>query len=151
MNSQAKDELPVHLGRAFFDAVSVPAFIVDEDVRILDYNAAGEKLLGFAPKSALRRRGGEVLHCVYAATLGCGKAKPCKRCIIRNSVKAAAKGKIINRKFHEAQLRHSRGVMTVSLLVSASLLPDTETPQVLLVLENVVETIHPSARRRAKA
>jgi len=29
----------------------------------------------------------------------------------------------------------------VSLLVTASLLPDTQTPQVLLILENVAETV----------
>ena len=127
--------------QTIFDALPLPAFIVDEDVRVLDFNAEAEKLLGSAPKSALRRRGGEVLHCVYAESVGCGKSKPCKNCIIRNSVKAAIEGLDTHRKFYQAELRGSRGPVPISLLVTASRLPDTAPPQALLILENVAETV----------
>jgi PAS domain-containing protein len=127
--------------RAIFDALPLPAFIVDEDVRMLDFNAEAEKLLGAAPKSALRRRGGEVLHCVYAESVGCGKSKPCKNCIIRNGVNDSIQGLDTRRKFHQAELRGSRGPVPVSLLVTASRLPDTAPPQVLLILENVAEAV----------
>ena len=130
----------MHFSRAVFEAVPLPSFIVDEDLRILDFNAAAEAFLGFAPRSSLHRRGGEVLHCVYAGTIGCGKSKLCQKCVIRNSVKSAVAGTGVSRKFHQAELRSSRGVVPVSLLVTASLLPGTETPQLLLVLENVAET-----------
>ena len=127
--------------RAFFDALPLPAFIVDEDVRILDFNSEAAKLLGPAPKSSLWRRGGEVLHCVYAERLGCGQSKPCQNCIIRNSVKAATEGLDTRRKFYQAELRGSRGAVSVNLFVTARRLPDTRTPQALLILENVKETV----------
>lgn len=127
--------------RAIFDALPQPSFIVDEDMRILDYNVAAEGLLGQAPRSALHRRGGEVLHCVYAEKLGCGKSKPCQDCIIRTSVQNAINGLGTRRKFYEAELRGSRGVVPVNLLVTAALLPDTSPPKALLVLENVAETV----------
>ncbi len=139
MNNHENDESP-HFGRAVFNALPLPAFIVDDDVRILAYNAAAEKLLGVAPKSSLRRRGGEVLHCLCAGPLGCGQAKPCKNCIIRNSVKDAISGRNTRRKFYELSLRGSRGVTPVSLLVTANLLPESQPPQVLLILENMAET-----------
>lgn len=127
--------------RAIFDALPLPAFIVDEDVHILGFNAEAEKLLGPAPKSSLWRRGGEVLHCVYAERLGCGHAKPCKNCIIRNSVQDAIKGLNTHRKYFQADLRGNRGVHTLNLFVTAHLLPDTAPPQALLILENAGETV----------
>ncbi len=141
MNFRETNKQKAQYWRAIFDALPLPAFIVDEDLRVLDFNAEAEKLLGAAPKSALRRRGGEVLHCVYAESVGCGKSKPCKSCIIRNSVKAAIEGLDTRRKFYQAELRGSRGPVPVSLLVTASRLPDTATPQALIILENVAETV----------
>jgi PAS domain-containing protein len=129
------------LWRAFFDALPLPAFIVDEDVHILDFNTEAEKLLGPAPKSSLWRRGGDVLHCVYAEKLGCGHAKPCKNCLIRNSVKDALAGLDTHRKFFQAELRGVRGAYTLNLFVTARRLPDTPAPQALLILENVEDTV----------
>ncbi len=141
MDGLKKVDSQAHWGRAIFDAFPLPAFIVDEDVRILDFNVAAEAFLGAAPRSALRRRGGEVLHCVCAGTAGCGKSKSCKSCLIRNSVRAALNGEDACRKFCHAELRGSRGPVPVNLLVTACLLPETKMPQVLLVLENVAETV----------
>jgi PAS domain-containing protein len=141
MNFRETNKQKAQYWRAIFDALPLPAFIVDEDLRVLDFNAEAEKLLGAAPKSALRRRGGEVLHCVYAESVGCGKSKPCKSCIIRNSVKDAIGGLDTRRKYHQAELRGSRGSVPISLLVTASRLPDTATPQALIILENVAETV----------
>ena len=141
MNFRETNKQKAQYWRAIFDALPLPAFIVDEDLRVLDFNAEAEKLLGAAPKSALRRRGGEVLHCVYAESVGCGKSKPCKSCIIRNSVKDAIGGLDTRRKYHQAELRGSRSSVPISLLVTASRLPDTATPQALIILENVAETV----------
>ena len=141
MNPRETNPHEAQYWHAIFEALPLPAFIVDEDVRILNFNAEAGKLLGVAPKSSLRRRGGEVLHCIYAEAAGCGKSKPCKTCLIRNSVKDAVHGLDTRRKLHQAELRGSRGAMPVSLFVTTSLLPETAPPQVLLVLENVTETI----------
>jgi PAS domain-containing protein len=141
MDSRETNKQKPQYWRAIFDALPLAAFIVDEDVRVLNFNAEAEKLLGSAPKSSLRRRGGEVLHCVYAETVGCGKSKPCQNCIIRNSVKDAIQGLDTHRKFYQAELRGSRGPVPISLLVTASRLPDTAPPQALLILENVAETV----------
>jgi PAS domain-containing protein len=127
--------------RVIFDAIPLPAFIVDEDIRILDFNPAAEDLLGPSPKSSLRRRGGEVFNCVHSTKAGCGKSKACQKCVIRNSVKDAVNGLNTRRKFCQPELRDSRAVVPVSFFVTASRLPETEPPLALLILENVAETV----------
>ena len=83
--------------RAIFDTIPLPTFIVDEDVRIQDYNAAAGFLLGPEPERALHHRGGEALHCIHAEANGCGQSEPCKACVIRNSVSAAIRGRVTHR------------------------------------------------------
>jgi PAS domain-containing protein len=134
-------EQKVQYFRAIFDTIPVPTFIMDEDCRIQDFNAAAEAYLGPEPALALHRRGGEVLHCIHADVEGCGKAEPCKDCIIRKSVGRALGGKATYRAMHQAELHTKDGTANIDLLVSASLLPYTESPRALVVLENVNEIV----------
>jgi PAS domain-containing protein len=130
-----------HQCRAIFDAIPHPALIVDEDMRVQNFNREAEKMLGATPKSALWRRGGEALHCIYAGQWGCGKSPACQHCIIRTSVKNAFNGLNTRRKYLELTLQGSRGSTSVSMFITAHLLPETEFPQVLLILENLKETL----------
>jgi PAS domain-containing protein len=141
MNQRETHEPKDRLWRAIFDAIPHPAFIVDEDVRIQNFNVEAEKLLGAAPKSSLWQRGGEALHCIYAGELGCGKSAACKRCVIRHSIKNAFNGLDTRRKYHEVELRGSRGRTPVILFVTVRRLPDTKIPQAILILENLKETV----------
>lgn len=129
------------LWRTIFDAIPHPAFIMDEDMRVRNFNLEAEKLLGSAPRSALWQRGGEALHCIYAGKLGCGKSPACKQCSIRTSVKNAFSGLNTHRKYFEAELRSNRKRTPVSMFVSVQLIPDTQVPQVLVILENLKETL----------
>jgi PAS domain-containing protein len=129
------------LWRTVFDAIPHPAFIMDEDTRVRNFNVEAEKLLGTNPKSALWQRGGEALHCIYADQLGCGKSPACRHCVIRTSVRDAFSGLTTRRKYFEAELRSNRGHTRVSMFVSVQLLPDTQIPQVLVILENLKETL----------
>jgi PAS domain-containing protein len=129
------------LWRTIFDAIPHPAFIMDEDMRVRNFNVEAEKLLGANPKSALWQRGGEALHCIYAGQLGCGKSPACQHCAIRTCVKDAFSGLTTRRKYFEAELRSNRGRTPVSMFVSVQLLPDTQIPQVLIILENLKETL----------
>ena len=150
MNAHEKDEQHAQQRRAIFDTIPLPAFIVDEDVRILDFNTAAAPMLGADPAAALYRRGGEVLHCLHSETAGCGRAKPCQDCVIRRSVNRAMMGVATCQELHEAELRGSQGIVSISLRVTASLLPYTATPQVLLILETATETAtsHGASARR---
>jgi hypothetical protein len=125
----------------------LPAFIVDKDVRIHNFNSAAAEFLGPEPASALCRRGGEAFHCLHAGINNCGRSEPCKDCVIRNSVIKAISGKVTYREIHKAELRTRHGTTNIDLLVTTSLLPYTETPQALVILEDVTRTVKPGRLR----
>jgi len=80
--------------REILDAIPSFVFVVDEDLRILEYNAAAGRLLGLGRQQILLRRSGELWNCLHAmdAPGGCGKSEICKTCIIRETVKEAFTG-----------------------------------------------------------
>lgn len=134
------DEPP--FSRTIFDAMPIPAFIVDDDVRIRDFNAAAGLLLAPEPLLALHRRGGEALHCINSEANGCGHSVPCKDCVIRNSVSKALSGGCTHRQIHRTELRSGGSKSTViDLLITASPLPGTEPGNALLILEDVSELL----------
>jgi hypothetical protein len=94
----------------------------------------------------LYRRGGEAFHCIHSELNGCGKAAPCQDCAIRNGVAKAMTGGCTWRELHAAELRTEHGSVSIDMLVTASLLPYTEPPKALLILEDVTETTR-AARR----
>jgi PAS domain-containing protein len=144
---EERDEQRIQYLRAIFDAFPVPAFIVDDDVKIHDFNTAAEGLLGPEPAMALHRRGGEVLHCIHSEMQGCGKAEHCRDCVVRNSINKAFATESTCREVHEAELRTPNGVQTIQLLVTASLLPYTEQPRALLILEEAGGKLLSGSRR----
>ena len=79
-----QDNVKNDIFRTVFDAMPSLIFVVDNDVRIQEYNAAAADLLTAKRSTILKRRGGEVLHCLHAAEApeGCGWAPFCKDCVI---------------------------------------------------------------------
>ena len=148
MHGQERDELWLQYSRAIFDGIPLPAFIMDQDVVIQDFNTAAEHFLGPDPTWALCRRSGEVLHCVHSEVNGCGRAEPCEDCVIRGSVSAAIAGRNTWRRAHTVCLRDGGRSAVVELRITASLLPYAEQPRVLVVLEVVTpaETERPFER-----
>lgn len=83
---------------AVFDALPFPALIVDEDILVHAANPAAFRMFRADPGAVLRRRGGEVLHCVNSAN-GCGRSPACSDCVIRGAVTfAATEGQAVRRK-----------------------------------------------------
>ena len=100
MNRVAVQFLDQGFHRMLFDAMPLPVFVVDEDVHIMECNAAATRLFGPDKQMILKRRGGEVLHCVNAKKVpeGCGHAPACHDCPVRNAVQAAARGQCVTRR-----------------------------------------------------
>lgn len=125
--------------RVLFDAMPLPVFVVDENVSIFDYNAAAAKWIGKNKRLILRHRGGEVLDCLHAAEApeGCGRAPACQDCVVRNSVRAAARGRRVTRQ--AAQMEFVRKGKTVALDLQVSCQPFKygRSRFVLLVLEGL--------------
>jgi PAS domain-containing protein len=123
------------------DAIPLMVFVVDSDVRILDLNLAAMKTLGMDKSVILRKRGGEVLHCIHHrdSPEGCGRVEHCKGCIIRNSVNEAVSGRAVTRNRTRAELETPDGILDMDLLVTASTFDFGDEKKILLILEDVSE------------
>ncbi len=127
--------------RAMFDLIPLPAFIVDGEVRIHNFNQAAEVLLGVESAEAIERLCGDAFHCVHAKDHGCGQSSDCRNCVIRNSVRRAISGTEVHRDYCTFETLAARGSSTSDWLVTTGLLPYASAPQALLVLENVTEMV----------
>lgn len=129
--------------QAIFEAVPVAVLVVDQDVRVLDYNVAAQSFLGSDKRIHYRVRGGEALHCLqaYASPAGCGHGPACDVCIVRNSVKQAMGGDKVTRRKARMQLSAAGAVREIYLLVTAAAMVHDTERLVLLTLEDVSELI----------
>ncbi|HEY5909948.1 MAG TPA: PAS domain-containing protein [Verrucomicrobiae bacterium] len=141
MRDEQKEAQTRQYMRPVFDAIPLPMFIVDSDVRILDKNAAADQVLGFDPETALYQRGGDALNCIHAQAKGCGQSGPCRQCVIRTSVKQALEGQKTHRRLHQAELHHQEETVVIDLLVTTTPLMGGEVPQVLIILEDISELV----------
>ena len=127
--------------RAVFDVLPSMVFVVDQDVRIQEYNAAASDLLMAERKTILKQRAGEILHCVHSSEVqeGCGKAPFCEDCIIRNSVTEAFEGNRIVRRRTRLELFRDENKMVMYALITASPFSFQGRSLALLVLEDISE------------
>lgn len=129
--------------KSLFDAIPSVVLVVDEDVRVLGYNRAAAALLQEGKQEILKRRGGEILHCIHAGETpeGCGHALPCRDCIIRNTVKKAFDGRSTARR--RTRLELVRGDQTVEIyaLITASPFEHNDEAFVVLVVEDISDLI----------
>ncbi len=125
---------------AILDSIPVPIFLVDDDVRILDLNAAAGSTFGLSREVIYQRRGGEVLHCLHSQDVpeGCGRAPACKTCVIRNAVNHSVGGTGTTRRRMKFETREPQQ-KELELLITANLLPQGDGKVVLLIVEDITE------------
>jgi PAS domain-containing protein len=139
MNRVAVQFLDQGFHRMLFDAMPLPVFVLDDDVRILECNAAATRLFGPDKQTILKRRGGEVLHCVHAKEVaeGCGHAPACPDCPVRNAVQAACRGEPVSRQKVQMELAAGGKTTKVDLQISCSPFTYERSTFILLVIEGL--------------
>jgi hypothetical protein len=87
------------ISRVIFDAMPALVLVVDEDLRIQEFNQAAARALGGERAAVLQRRAGNALHCLNAteAPGGCGSAPICAVCVLRKATRVAIKGQPVQR------------------------------------------------------
>jgi nitrogen fixation/metabolism regulation signal transduction histidine kinase len=139
MNEPEKSDLL----RAVFDALPSLVFVVDQDVRIQEYNAAASDLLMAERKAVLKQRAGDVLHCIHSRETkeGCGRAPFCKNCIIRNSVTETFQGNRVVRRRSRMEILRDEGKKEIYALITASPFSFQGRQLALLVIEDISEIV----------
>ena len=133
------DRLDAEMLRSVFDALPSLILVVDEDVKIQEYNAAAAEFLSGKRAAILKHRGGEVLHCLHSTDVmeGCGRAPFCKSCVIRNSVAEAFKGSRILRRRTKIDIIRDGHESELYALITCSPFRYRDLPHVLLVIEDI--------------
>lgn len=126
---------------SILDAIPLPIFVVDEEVRIFWSNQSSAPLLDAEPDSVFLRRCGEVFHCVHAmeSQEGCGRTKFCPDCPIRNSVRQSIQGQRVQRVRNKMSIVAQDKPIELYLLVTTAPLPHQDESLVLLILEDISE------------
>jgi hypothetical protein len=124
-----------------FNAIPFPALVVDNDMRVMFWNAAALRL--FASGDIFRQKGGDILQCIHSFETGegCGQSESCKTCIIRNSVNQAGRGKGDYRSKTVIELRRSGEVIEIPVLITTSPFEYNGNSLVLLIIEDIRELL----------
>lgn len=125
--------------RTLLDAFPAPILVVDEDVEVVDRNAAAAALVG--GEVQLRRRAGDVLHCLHAqeSPEGCGRSRLCRDCLVRKSVGEAHAGGRVQRRRARLELVRQGAATEVHVLLTAVPLAYRGRRLVMVLLEDVTE------------
>jgi len=130
--------------KSILDAIPNPILIVEDDVKIVDYNEAASALFGPDRKQTLHRRAGDALHCLHSfeSPSGCGTSEFCKDCIIRNSVGESLSGKKVVREKTRVELLSPDGskVEAYFLITTAPLRIDGKN-MAMIILEDISELL----------
>jgi PAS domain-containing protein len=128
---------------SILDAIPLPIFVVDEDVRIFWSNQSAAPLLDGEPDQVFLKRCGEVMHCQHAmeSAAGCGRTEFCKDCPIRNSVQLSIKGQRVQRKKNKMRLVGKDRVVEINLLATTAPFAYQDESLVLLILEDISELL----------
>jgi len=123
------------------EVIPSPIFVVDEDVRILGYNQAASQMLVQDPDLVIRRRAGEILHCLHSTESpgGCGRSEFCPDCPVRNSVQESLAGRQVVRRKARMELVREGRTMEIYLLVTTAPFHHQGNSKVLLILEDISE------------
>lgn len=80
--------------RRLLDILPTPVLVVDDDLQVVDHNAAARALLAVPSEPGTLPRGGHILQCVNAVRHpgGCGRTAHCPQCGLRGALNAAVQG-----------------------------------------------------------
>ncbi|HUA37305.1 MAG TPA: PAS domain-containing protein [Candidatus Sulfopaludibacter sp.] len=141
MNRVAVQFLDQGLHRVLFDAMPLPVFVVDQDVNVLECNAAAARLFKPGVQTGKQHKAGEVLHCLHTteSPKGCDGATACSDCGLRAAVRAASQGQSVTRQRVEMELIRRGRPIKVELRISCQPFTYDRSAFVLLVLEGLNE------------
>ncbi len=125
--------------RKIFDAMPSMVFVVDDDVKVKEFNKAAADFLVLDKLAHLKHRGGEIIQCIHSneAPGGCGRALSCEGCVIRNSVNRAYEGNRVERERTKMEIIKGGIKTEIYALITATPFSYKGQKMVLLVIEDI--------------
>jgi hypothetical protein len=124
-------------GARLLSGFSVPAFLCQPDAGVVAANGAAGALLVSWARPPFDRPAGELLGCLNAQELGCGRGPRCAACPVRAAIRRAAAGQRVVRQPVAMVLLREGQPHRIELRVSA--IPASEGGRMLALL-----TLEPS-------
>ncbi len=127
--------------RSLLDAIPMPILLVDDDLAIVDLNTAATDMMKQTKDEVLRKRGGEAMGCVHSTDVpaGCGSSPHCQNCDVRNSVRDANFGNVVQRRRAKFEFVRDGRVEYRDMLITASPLQTLGKHLVVLIFEDITE------------
>jgi len=123
-----------------FDVLHLPAFVVDRDFNIIDFNLAGARLLDHVPFSVMRLRRGNQLQCVHSIDAGeDAAAEACPECIGKNFVREVFGQASARRNTGRLRLIKEGKPADVDFVITVAPVPDESEPLALVLLDDAAE------------
>ncbi len=134
---------PAGFYQSIIDAMPVPVMIVDDDIRIIGYNAAATRWLNGVNSQSLKQKTGEVLQCLNSklSKNGCGHSHFCKDCVIRKAIDSCSQGKQAYRQKVRIQITEWNKTLNKFYLITASPLEPLAEKMTLLIFEDIQEIL----------
>ncbi len=127
--------------RAVLDALPFSVFIVDDEVRIQDFNRMAVRTFYGRRPIITNERGGDALKCIHSGDSpdGCGKGPFCSSCIIRNSVEKSFGGKVAVHKQGRFTLMMDGKQKDLKITVTANPIDIEGKKLAVLIIEGIEE------------
>jgi PAS domain-containing protein len=122
-----------------FDVLPLPAFIVDRDFNIIDFNLAGARLLDQVPFAVLRLRRGNQVQCVHTIDTEGDAAEACPECMGKNFLREVFGQTDAPRNTGRLRLIRNGRTADVDFLITVAPIPDESEPLALVILEDAAE------------
>jgi PAS domain-containing protein len=122
-----------------FDELPLPAFVLDHDFNIVDFNFAGARLLDRVPCATLRLRGRR-LQCIHSIETGDDAATfPCQECLVKNFFRKVINESRAGRKTGRLRLTTGGKASDVDFLITITPLQAGAEQLDLLILDDATE------------
>jgi PAS domain-containing protein len=123
-----------------FDVLPLPAFVVNREFNIIDFNLAGARLLDQVPFAVLRLRRGEQVQCVHSIDAeGDAATEACPECMGKNFLREVFGQANAPRNTGRLRLIRDGKTADVDFLITVAPIPDESEPLALVILEDAAE------------
>lgn len=126
---------------ALADAVPMPLFVVDEDVRLLHANAAALAFMDAPLPSFVRDLCGRALECIHErnSAEACGHTPHCSDCEVRRAVEAALECEQATRRPCHLVVQRDEQEQTMTFDITTTPFEYGGDMLVILVFENIAK------------